>query len=122
MSEPGVFADGLVETVDIYPTLAELCGLTPPDSLSGESIVPLLEDPSHPGKDGAFGYWNGRRTLRTERYRITQYESDEPRFELFDHETDPFETVNVAGENPDMVEELSKLLQDNAPALSAVRN
>ena len=42
------------------------------------------EEPDHPGKDGAFGYWSGRRTLRTDRYRMTRYDEGEPRMELFD--------------------------------------
>jgi len=122
MSDPGVFANGLVETVDLYPTLAELCGLTPPDNLAGTSIVPLLNDPAHPGKDGAFGYWTGRRTLRTERFRITEYESGEPRVELFDHRTDSLETTNVADTHADVVTDLLKRLSANAPSLQSQTN
>ena len=102
----GRAARGLVESVDIYPTLAELCGLTAPSGLDGRSFTDLLQDPGLPGKDGARGFFGGRRTLRTDRYRITEWEEGEPRIELFDHATDPLETVNVAPQNPRVVAEL----------------
>ena len=117
LASPGVPAEGLVETVDLYPTLAELAGLTEPAGLSGTSLVPLLDDPGHPGKDGAFGYWHGRRTLRTQRYRLTRYDEGEPRVELFDHRTDPYETVNVADAQPEVVARLLLQLAANRPVL-----
>ncbi len=117
MSLPGVPTDGLVETVDLYPTLASLAGLTPPADLTGTSLVPLLEDPEHPGKDGAFGYFANRRTLRTHRYRLTRYDEGDPRIELFDHLTDPYETTNVAASYPEVVARLLPQLEANQPRL-----
>ena len=117
MAAPGAPTDGLVETVDLYPTLADLADLTPPPGLSGTSLAPLLEDPDHPGKDGAFGYWARRRTLRTEHFRITRYDEGDPRIELFDHRTDPHETTNVAAAHPEVVAELLLQLDANHPRL-----
>ena len=111
MKQPGEPAEGIVESLDIYPTLAELAGLTAPEGLTGASLVPLLEDPGYAGKNAAYGYWRGRRTLRTDRYRITEYE--EGAVELFDHENDPFETRNVASDNSEVVEELLVRLRDD---------
>ena len=42
--------DALVELIDIYPSLCELCGLTPPDHLEGTSFAPLFAEPGAPGK------------------------------------------------------------------------
>jgi arylsulfatase A-like enzyme len=63
---------GLVEFVDLYPTVADLCGLTPPPDLAGRSLRPLLRDPAAPGKPAAFtlvtrGNARGD-SMRTDRY------------------------------------------------------
>nr|MBX2822582.1 hypothetical protein [Rhodothermaceae bacterium] len=108
---PGVPAEGIVESLDIYPTLAGLAGLQAPEGLTGSSLVPMLEDPGHLGKNAAYGYWRERRTLRTERYRVTEYEDGA--VELFDHENDPYETRNVALENAEVVQELLVQLRDD---------
>ena len=50
----GSSSDGLVELVDLYPTLTELCGVKPPDDLQGRSLVPMLNDPNTSGKDVAY--------------------------------------------------------------------
>lgn len=49
----GVASESLVEASDIYPTLAELAGLTPPDGLAGRSMVPVLNDPTETIRDHA---------------------------------------------------------------------
>lgn len=103
--------EGLAELLDLYPTLADLCGLTAPKDLDGVSLRPLLENPNASVKDGAFtqhtrpaypsktdplvamGY-----SMRTNRYRYTEWRSVEDGHimarELYDHEEDPLETVN----------------------------
>ena len=52
MPKPGASTDALIEYVDIYPTLAELAGLTPPADLDGRSLVPVLEDPAPRSRRG----------------------------------------------------------------------
>ncbi len=110
MRHRGAATEAIVEAVDIYPTLVELAGLPRPGGLDGTSFVPILEDPALPGKDGAYSRWTGRRTLRTDRYRIVLHETGEPRVELFDHAKDPYETRNVAAENPGVVKRLLAML------------
>ncbi len=97
-------ARGLAEFVDIYPTLADLCGLPLPVQLQGRSLAPQLKDPAAPGKTAAFSQFlrPGQITgysMRTERWRYTEWSGPDGAaagVELYDHETDPRETVNVA--------------------------
>jgi uncharacterized sulfatase len=92
-------AAGLVEFVDLYPTLTELAGLTPPAGLAGTSFRPLLEDPARPGKRAAFTQVErgSGRTVRTDRWRYTEWEAGKKGAELYDHTNDPQEYHNLAG-------------------------
>jgi len=120
----GERTDALVELLDMYPTLAELCSLTPPSGLEGCSFVPLLENPNQPWKDSAFtmiqkpipdlGDGFGR-AIRTDRYRFIEWsgpDSDERVYELYDELADPEETVNIANrpENAALVAKLAEQL------------
>jgi arylsulfatase A-like enzyme len=101
--------DALVEFVDIYPTLAELCGLPLPGHLEGVSLAPVLLDPTRSVKSAAFSQYprsvNGKQlmgySMRTDRYRFTRWvhrndRSQVEAVELYDHQTDPQENVNIA--------------------------
>ncbi len=111
----------LVEFVDIYPTLCELTGLPMPSNLQGNSVVPLLHHPEQEFKSAAFSqYPRGKNiigyTMRTDRYRFTQWVNKTSNTiaatELYDHKNDSKELVNVAHE-PDqanIVKELSLIL------------
>lgn len=109
----GAAADGIVEAIDIYPTLADLCSLTRPADLSGVSLRPILQDPLARVKPAAFSYWNnGAVSMRTERYRLTRYlPQGQAIYELYDLEADPMETRNVAEEHPEVVERLEAMLE-----------
>ncbi|MCB1208606.1 MAG: sulfatase [Verrucomicrobiales bacterium] len=113
----------LVEFVDIYPTLAELCGLSMPDHLEGSSFVPLLYKPEQawkkavfsqyqrPGKDKFMG-----RSVRTKDWRYTEWvngKGEPAGVELYDEVNDPHENTNVAGEaaSTSIVLELKAQLQ-----------
>ncbi len=48
---PGSSSEGLVELVDLFPTLAELCDVTPPSELQGRSLTGMLRDPTSSGKE-----------------------------------------------------------------------
>jgi arylsulfatase A-like enzyme len=88
--------DALVELVDIYPTLCELCRLLPPAYLEGTSVLPLLANPQRPWKAAAFSclFDTKSRTLRTDRYRLIEHPDGQ--IELYDHGTDPAEDHNLA--------------------------
>ena len=110
LRERGARSAALVETVDIFPTLTDACGLPTPDSLDGRSLRPWLEKPSSPTVKPARAFWtNGQRTVRTERWRMITLPAADgaaPQLELFDYATDPNETRNHAAEQPDVVREL----------------
>lgn len=109
------------ESVDLFPTLAELAGLpTPkvPQSLDGKSLVRVLKDPEARVRDHAYHAYPKRklgRAIRTERYRLVEWRTlnapDEPgEYELYDYETDPLETRNLADEQTQVVARLKEIL------------
>ncbi len=114
ISAPGfkrnVKTDGIVEFIDIYPTLCELVGIKQPKHLEGKSMVSLLRQPKQPGKRAAFTKWRNGLVVTTRDFSYTEYGNGERM--LFDHRKDPEENVNVAeaAEYQDTVKELSVLL------------
>ncbi len=100
----------VVSTIDIYPTLVELCGVEMPHQTDGKSLVPLFENNFNNWEEAAYGYFRNGISLRTERYRLTKYfRSQQPYIELYDHQTDPYETKNIAADRPEIVEQLLPL-------------
>jgi arylsulfatase A-like enzyme len=105
---PGAKGNGracprIVESVDIYPTLVELCGLPQPAGLQGDSLAPLLADPQAEWDKPAFSVSGNNNRLagvamRTERYRYVEYDGPNGGAMLFDETADPHETKNLAEE------------------------
>jgi uncharacterized sulfatase len=121
ISAPGIERAGIptrniVELVDIYPTLVALSRLPPVDGLEGTSLVPLLRNPDQAVKTAAFTVAkrlaNLGRTVRTERYRYTEWPNGSQ--ELYDHDNDPAETINRADSptHQEVLREMRQLLQD----------
>lgn len=114
----GATCDGLVEFVDIFPTLTEAAGLKTPERLEGTSFLPLTNDPMQPWKSAAFHLYprGGKmgRAMRTDRYHFVEWTENKSgkrnAVELYDLVVDPAENVNVAGEHPDVVAELTQKL------------
>jgi iduronate 2-sulfatase len=115
---PGA-TDALIESVDIYPTLCELTGIGTPAGLDGSSFAATISDPKAPTKDAILHVYPRAerigRALRTERYRLVEWKEagaspDTAILELYDYETDPAETRNLAAERPEVVAELRSLL------------
>jgi uncharacterized sulfatase len=108
-----------VELVDLYPTLADLCGLTPPPGLTGKSLRPLLDDPQAAWDKPAFTQvWRGGfpgHSVRTERFRYTEWDGGRQGAELYDCSADPGETRNLASDEKlaATVAELKALVQKN---------
>ncbi len=137
---PGTPANKVCRTpvshVDLFPTLTELCGIQPPAGLQGQSLVPLLNNSEAASRGWAltqvvrgnnagnaakrkqatpntasariFGY-----SIRTQRFRYTEWDSGQAGRELYDHQTDPQELTNLA-DQPDQaatVTDLAALLR-----------
>ena len=108
-----------VELLDLYPTLADLCGLTPPSNLEGASLRPLLEDPDTAvwTKPAVTQIWHSPTawgySLRTERWRYTEWLEGEAGLELYDHNHDPEEITNLASDpgKADLMRNLSAQLK-----------
>ena len=91
-------ARGLVEFVDIYPTLVDLLGLEPPVHLQGQSFAALLADAEAPGKEAVFPRWKNADVVKTGRYALTTWTNNQGRVVaemMFDHDADRDETVNI---------------------------
>ena len=113
----GAHTDALTEFVDIYPSLADLCGLPVRPELEGHSLAPLVDDPRRAWKKAAFSQYPRDgvmgHSMRTDRYRYTEWAKpgeDPDGVELYDHDTDPHESRNVAGRRPELVQQLSEQL------------
>ena len=124
MKSMGQPTDSVVEFLDIYPTLADLCGLEAPHAFSGKSLRPVLENPSMNWKNAAFtqitrGRFMGY-TVRNDRWRFIQWgEKGEKGVELYDQSKDHDNYYNLA-ENPEyskVRKEMAKLLQTGFPNL-----
>ena len=97
---PGVTPGGRsrqpAELMDIYPTLVELCGLTPRQDLEGLSLVPQLRQAAAKRERPAITSHNqGNHGIRSERWRYIRYADGSE--ELYDHESDPREWNNLIG-------------------------
>lgn len=104
----------LVETVDIYPTLAQLCGLDEPEGVEGISFAPLLDNPQRAWKKAAFSQIPRGKRVRDERFAYWELKwRGKLRTALFDVESDPVEWNNLAGkaEYADTVRRLGEVLR-----------
>ena len=128
MKQPGVKTGAMAELLDLYPTLVDLCKLPKVEGLEGTSLVPVLDNPASSVKAAAFtqhprpAYFKGSpdvmgRSVRTTRYRYTEWRNFKTgelvASELYDHQKDPLETVNVVSEaaNAGVVSECKRQYQ-----------
>lgn len=127
VAKPGSSTRQLAESVDVFPTLAELAGLPAPagpQPMDGVSLVPVLKDPQARVRDHAYhAYPKAKmgRAIRTERYRLVEWKKpgaapDTAELELYDYEADPLETKNLATEQPDVVNQLRAILAKHPEA------
>ena len=107
LEQRGQRSAAVVESVDIFPTLCHLSGLSCPEGLDGRSLVPQLDEPATPGRP-AISYQSGAETIRSERHRLVRHARDgeTTHVELYDHASPAAETQNRAGDEPALVDTL----------------
>ncbi len=114
-----VRSKSFIETVDLYPTLAELAGLPQKAGLDGISQAEVVADPTASVRDHVIHVYprGGRlgRAIRTDRYRMVEWKvpgspADSAEFELYDYAADPLETKNLAATETAKLKELQKIL------------
>jgi arylsulfatase A-like enzyme len=90
----------VVETIDLYPTLTELCGLPPPPEVQGRSVAALIDNPDSPLNHTAYAVKHRRslvgHSIRDERYMYVEYADGA--IQLYDLLNDPHELENLAGD------------------------
>ena len=125
-------SQALIETCDIYPTLAELAKLPSPKQSDGRSFAQVLANPSastrnhiihvFPRQQGLIG-----RAVRNTRHRLVEWKkpgapADTAILELYDYQTDPAETKNLAAEQPEVITTLRQLLATHPEAKPQIPN
>ena len=132
VSAPGMQGNGqscerIVESLDIYPTLLDLCGLPLPSAIDGSSLTPLLGRPAGSWDKPAYSVWSeDGKTLhgvavRTEKWRYAEFgENGANGAMLFDPVSDPLEMKNLANDEKykPFCAELSALTRNYAAQLS----
>ena len=127
MKTAGQRSDSLIELLDVYPTLCDLCDVPAPKHLQGQSLRPLLDTPSASIHDYAFTqarrgkdaeFWG--RTVRTARWRCTEWDEGENGIELYDHDNDPHEYTNLANDPKHAAtrKEMRQILADKLPPIT----
>jgi iduronate 2-sulfatase len=121
ITQPGGSTRQLAESVDIFPTLAELAQLPAPagpQPIDGISLVPVLKDPQARVRDHAYHAFPRKtlgRAIRTEQHRLVEWKKpgaapESAEIELYDYAADPLETRNLAAEQSDVVKRLRAIL------------
>jgi iduronate 2-sulfatase len=122
--KPGT-RDGLVEQVDIYPTLCDLAGLPLPKHLQGRSLKPMLTDADAKGKQVAISTMVSTRTklighsVRTDAFRYIEWNEGRGGEQLYDLRTDPDELHNLA-DKPAQAGRMTRMRQRLAAHLKTV--
>lgn len=128
VTKPDSSSDALIETVDLFPTIADLAGLPAPNGpqpIDGDSFVPILKGgESDIGQYAYHCYPKGGRlgrAIRTNRYRLVEWRQNsgnqKTEYELYDYEADPLEKKNLASELPGVLKQLTAILASHPAAV-----
>jgi len=113
MKKKGKSRNQVVSTIDIYPTILDICGIEQSIKTDGNSFKNILFEPQNAvWENKAYSYFRKGISVRTDNYRLTKYfRTAEPTIELYDHTNDPDENKNIANNYPDIVDSLMTILE-----------
>ena len=121
--EPGAESEYVSAFWDMMPTFADIAGVEAPSDLDGVSMLPALlgEEQSNdrPLYWEYHGLWDGAQAVRMGRWkgvRLGGHDDANAPVELYDLDTDPFETTDVSAQHPDIVEQLRRVMQSRTPS------
>lgn len=116
LTKPGTTCTAAVDYMSIYPTICEIAGLPVPEHVRGRSLTSLLKDPKSPWDGVAITtHGRGNHAVRDSKWRYIRYANGSE--ELYDHDKDPNEWTNLAGD-PNMLA-IKKKLAANLPAIDS---
>ncbi len=107
MPHAGQSTNAIVESLDLFPTLCDLTGIPMPTYVDGVSLTKWIEKPDQPGHS-AISYNGNHKTIRTNTHRLILHKNGF--VELYDHQSVLKETQNIAQQNKDLVDRLTKEL------------
>ncbi len=119
---PGIAADKRSDAMcylfDVMPTLGRLCGIATPEGSNGREFSSVLKDPAQPGRPFLmFGYKTIQKALSDGRWKLIRYPHVD-RTQLFDLQSDPFETKDLSGD-PAQAERIKAMLEKLAAEMKA---
>jgi iduronate 2-sulfatase len=130
VTSPAGRTDAFAESVDIYPTLAELAGLPIPNAVDGQSLMDTLRKPTGSTRDHVIHVYPRSerlgRAIRNDRYRLVEWKAtgaspNTAELELYDYVNDPLETKNIADAEPSIVASLRAILEKHPEARPQIK-
>ena len=128
--QPGTVNSSLVTNVDVAPTLLEIAGIPVPSWMQGQSFLPLLDGKKIEWRDAFYYEFHEypdydhcvrrHRGIRTERWKLIEFWERPVEYELYDLQSDPDETKNLARAQPARVRELKAKMEELRRELGAV--
>ena len=122
-AEPGSISNQVGHVMDFMATFIDAAGAEYPSDfagnkikpIAGKSLIPVFQDQQREGHPTLFNEHEGGRSVRTEKWKLVTLGANEP-WQLFQITEDQTETKNVAGDFPEVVQELDSLWQNWAKA------
>lgn len=129
--QKGVASSAMIESVDVFPTVAQLAGLSTPEGIDGIGFAKVINGTSNDARPYVTHvYPRGQRigrAIRDERYRMVQWKvpgqpADSAEYELYDYVDDPLETSNLADSKPEVVQAMLAILAEHPEAKRPYRD